>query len=129
MENLFIAASGLLKCSSNWIRSLAAFLSLLMHAQPRRCSCYKASLLHHKIKDSSKTDHVLVHINSPRVFSGFISTTSSVMFIAARISYIHFFTAVHVYMIFIIYILSTVIIHHLDGLFGPNTLISSQLAC
>ena len=49
------------------------------------------------------------------------------MFIAARISYIHFFTAVHVYMIFIIYILSTVIIHHLDGLFGPNTLISSQL--
>ena len=30
-------------------------------------------------------------------FSGLISTTSSVVFIAARISYIRFFTAVHMY--------------------------------
>ena len=30
-------------------------------------------------------------------FSGLISTTSSVVFIAARISYIHLFTAVHIY--------------------------------
>ena len=30
-------------------------------------------------------------------FSGLISTTSSVVFIAARISYIRFFTAVHIY--------------------------------
>ena len=97
VENLFISASGLLKCFSIWRRSFAAFLSLLMHAQPRRCSCYKASLLHHKIKDSYWTDHVLVHINSPRVFSFLISTSNSVVFIAARISYIRFFTAVHMY--------------------------------
>lgn len=97
VENLFISASGLLKSSSIWRRSLAAFLSLLMHAQPRRCSCCKASLLHHKIKDSYWTDHVLVHINSPRVFSFLISTSNSVVFIAARISYIRFFTAVHMY--------------------------------
>ena len=97
VENLFISASGLLKSSSIWRRSLAAFLSLLMHAQPRRCSCCKTSLLHHKIKDSYWTDHVLVHINSPRVFSFLISTSNSVVFIAARISYIRFFTAVHMY--------------------------------
>ena len=97
VENLFISASGLLKCFSIWRRSLAAFLSLLMHAQPRRCSCCKASLLQHKIKDSYWTDHVLVHINSPRVFSFLISTSNSVVFIAARISYIRFFTAVHMY--------------------------------
>ena len=97
VENLFISASGLLKCFSIWRRSLAAFLSLLMHAQPRRCSCCKVSLLHHKIKDSYWTDHVLVHINSPRVFSFLISTSNSVVFIAARISYIRFFTAVPMY--------------------------------
>ena len=33
----------------------------------------------------------------PEFFSGLISTTSSVVFIAARISYIRFFTAVHIY--------------------------------
>ena len=33
----------------------------------------------------------------PEFFSGLISTTSSVVFIAARISYIRFFTAVHMY--------------------------------
>ena len=31
------------------------------------------------------------------IFSGLISTTSSVVFIAARIAYICFFTAVHIY--------------------------------
>ena len=51
------------------------------------------------------------------------STTSSVVFIAARISYIRFFTAVHIYDFHI----STVIIHHLDGLFGPNLMTSSWL--
>ena len=34
-------------------------------------------------------------------------------------------TAVQIYEFHI----SKIIIHHLDGLFGPNTLISSQLAC
>ena len=58
-------------------------------------------------------------------FSGLISTTSSVVFIAARISYIRFFTAVHIYDFHI----STIIIHHLDGLFGPNIMTSSQLVC
>ena len=60
-------------------------------------------------------------------FSGLISTTkfNSVYFIAMRISYIHFFTAVHLYDFHI----STIIIHHLDGLFGPNLMTSSQLAC
>ena len=58
-------------------------------------------------------------------FSGLISTTSSVVFMAARISYILFFTAVHIYDFHI----STIIIHHLDGLFRPNIMTSSQLAC
>ena len=48
-----------------------------------------------------------------------------VVFIAARISYILFFTAVHIYDFHI----STIIIHHLDGLFGPNIMTSPQLAC
>ena len=46
------------------------------------------------------------------------------MFLAARISYIHLFTAVQIYEFHI----SKIIIHHLDGLFGPNILTSSQLA-
>ena len=58
-------------------------------------------------------------------FSGLVSTTSSVVFIAARISYIRLFTAVHIYDFHI----STIIIHHLDGLFGPKLMTSSQLAC
>ena len=33
----------------------------------------------------------------PEFFSGLISTTSSVVFIAARISYIRFFDAMHIY--------------------------------
>ena len=33
----------------------------------------------------------------PEFFSGLISTTTSVVFIAARIPYIRFFTAMHVY--------------------------------
>ena len=57
-------------------------------------------------------------------FSGLISTTkfNSVYFIAMRISYIHFFTAVHLYDFHI----STIIIHHLDGLFGCNLMTSSS---
>ena len=58
-------------------------------------------------------------------FSGLISTTSSVVFLAARISSIRFFSAVQIYEFHI----SKIIIHHLDGLFGPNILTSSQLAC
>ena len=46
------------------------------------------------------------------------------MFLAARISYIRLFTAVQIYEFHI----SKIIIHHLDGLFGPNILTSSQLA-
>ena len=46
---------------------------------------------------------------SVNFFSGVISTTSSVMFIAARISYVRFFTAVHIYDFHI----STITIHHL----------------
>ena len=37
----------------------------------------------------------------PEFFSGLISTTSSVVFIAARISYIRFFDAMHIYVFFI----------------------------
>ena len=47
------------------------------------------------------------------------------MFLAARISYIRFFSAVHIYE----YHIYKFIIHHSDGLFGPNILTSSQLAC
>ena len=46
------------------------------------------------------------------------------MDLAARISYFRFFTAVQIYEFHI----SKIIIHHLDGLFGPNILTSSQLA-
>ena len=46
------------------------------------------------------------------------------MFLAARISYIRLFTAMQIYEFHI----SKIIIHHLDGLFGPNILTSSQLA-
>ena len=49
---------------------------------------------------------------------------TSVVFIAARISYFRFFTVVHVY----VFRLYTIIIHHLDGLFGPNIMTSSQLS-
>ena len=45
------------------------------------------------------------------------------VFLAARISYIRFFTAVQIYE----FRISKIIIHHLDGIFGPNILISSQL--
>ena len=41
---------------------------------------------------------------------------NSVVFLAARISYIRFFTAVQIYEFHI----SKIIIHHLDGIFGPN---------
>ena len=35
--------------------------------------------------------------SGPEFFSGLISNTSSVVFMAARISYMRFFTAVHIY--------------------------------
>ena len=60
----------------------------------------------------------------PEFFSGLITTTSSLVFLAARTSYIRLFTAVQIYEFHI----SKIIIHHLDGLFGPNILTSSQLA-
>ena len=43
---------------------------------------------------------------------------------SARIFY-SFFTSVHIYDLHI----STIVIHHLDGLFGSNIITSSQLAC
>ena len=58
-------------------------------------------------------------------FQVLFSTTSSVVFLPARISYIRFITAVQMYGFHI----SKIIFHHLDGLFGPNILTSSQLAC
>ena len=58
-----------------------------------------------------------VHVKCKR------GTTLIVVFLAARISYIRFFTAVQIYEFHI----SKIIIHHLDGIFGPNILISSQL--
>ena len=54
------------------------------------------------------------------------STTSSVVFITARMASIFVSsTAVHKYDFHI----STVVNHHLEGLFGPKTLTSSHLAC
>ena len=55
----------------------------------------------------------------------FFQVLFQVVFIATRISYILFFMAVHIYDFHI----STIIIHHLDGLFGPNIMTSSQLVC
>ena len=48
-----------------------------------------------------------------------------VLFQVVFIAYILFFMAVHIYDFHI----STIIIHHLDGLFGPNIMTSSQLVC
>ena len=59
------------------------------------------------------------------VFQVLLSTTNPAVFLAARISYIRLFTAVQLYEFHI----SNIIIHHLDGLFGPNILTKSQLAC
>ena len=42
-----------------------------------------------------------------KIFSGLISTTSSVLFLAVRISYIHFFTVVQVYEFLISKIMSS----------------------
>ena len=47
------------------------------------------------------------------------------VFIAARIAYICFLTAVHIYDFHIF----PIIIHHLEGLSGSNIITSSQLAC
>ena len=47
------------------------------------------------------------------------------MDLAARISYFRFFTTVQIYEFHI----SKIIIRHFDDIFGPNILISSQLAC
>ena len=58
-----------------------------------------------------------VHVKCKR------GTTLIVVFLAARISYIRFFTAVQIYE----FRISKIIIHNLDGIFGPNILISSQL--
>ena len=60
-------------------------------------------------------------------FSGLIPTTSSVVFIVARIAYISFLhvTSVHIYDFHII----PTIIHHSEGLFESNIMTSSQLAC
>ena len=60
----------------------------------------------------------------PSPFQVLLPTTSSVVFSAARISYIRLFTAVQIYEFHI----SKINIHHFDGLFGPNILTSSQLA-
>ena len=58
-------------------------------------------------------------------FSGFISTTSSVVFVAIRIAHISFLLAVHIYDFHIF----PVIIYHLEGLFRSSIMTSSQLAC
>ena len=39
--------------------------------------------------------------SGPEFFSGLISNTSSVVFMAARISYMRFFTAVHIYICYL----------------------------
>ena len=62
----------------------------------------------------------------PEFFSGPIfQLLVSVVFLATRSSLFHLFTAVQIYKFHI----SKIIIHHLDGFFGPNTLTSFQLAC
>ena len=47
--------------------------------------------------DSSPQCTYMIFIYFQSFFSGLISTTSSVVFIAARIAYICLFTAVHIY--------------------------------
>ena len=49
-------------------------------------------------------------------FRSYFQLLVSVVFLAARMSYMRFFTAVQMYEFHI----SKIIIHHLDGIFGPN---------
>ena len=80
------------------------------------------------------TTELVVEIRPEKIHvrTGFEPMTSAIPW---RISYItytllhyyvsYIFTAVHIYYFHI----STIVIHHLDGSFGPNLMTSSQLAC
>ena len=69
----------------------------------------------YKIPAAKNTTELAVEIRPEKIF-----TTSSVVFLAAKISYIRFCTAVQIYEFHI----SKIIIHLLDGLFGPSQLAS-----
>ena len=65
-------------------------------------------------------------IYRPEFFSGLLFTTTQVVFITAKIAFIFTsLTAVQIYDS----IYSQPLIHHFMGLFGTNTVTSSQLAC
>ena len=65
-------------------------------------------------------------IYRPEFFSGLLFTTTQVVFITAKIAFIFTsLTAVQIYDS----IYSQLLIHHFMGLFGTNTVTSSQLAC
>ena len=53
-------------------------------------------LLAELVERRYRRGHVFTIPHVPEFFSGLISTTSSIVFIAARISYIRFFTGVHI---------------------------------
>ena len=57
-------------------------------------------------------------------FRPYFQLLFSVVFLAAKISHVRFFITVQIYEFHI----SKIIIHHLDGIFEPNILTSSQLA-
>ena len=67
---------------------------------------------------AKNTTEIVVEIGPEKSF-----IISSVVFLITGIFYVRFFTEVQIYEFHI----SKIIIHHLDGLFGPNILLSSQL--
>ena len=99
-------------CPFNWAFSCKS-LKVLKWVQPSPDSCAMVKIsLRFLFYEATHINVRLVYINShsnisqrswfqipygPEFFSVLISTTSSVVFIAARIFYIRFFTAVHIY--------------------------------
>ena len=71
-----------------------------------------------EISVAKNTTEIVVEIGPEKSF-----IISSVVFLITGIFYVRFFTEVQIYEFHI----SKIIIHHLDGLFGPNILLSSQL--
>ena len=83
-------------------------------------SCYQ-KVCYRTVQEANHIQSCSLNQLNQFFFRSYFQILVSVVLLAARISQIRFFTAVQIYEFHI----SKIIIHHLDGLFGP----SSQLAC
>ena len=88
-------------------------------------SCYQ-TVCYRTVQEANHIQSCsLTQLNQIFFFRSYFQRLVSAVLLAARISQIRFFTAVKIYEFHI----SKIIIHHLDDIFGPNVLISFQLAC